>query len=257
MKTNREVLISAKNVKKSAGGTDILLGINLEIFAGDFTVIMGASGSGKSTLLYSLSGMDKATSGTIFYKDTEISSASEKQLARLRATEFSFVFQQMHLVSNLTLLENMLVAGYASECASRKERAKIPSKEMYKLTAALVQKMGLEKAAKKFPSQVSGGESQRAAIARAIVSHPKILFADEPTGSLNKANSDEVLKLFSALNVEGLSILMVTHDKNAALCGNRILYLEDGRIRGGLNFETADKSEREKMLEAWLKEMEW
>lgn len=245
-------LLSASGVRKSAGGVDILNGIDAEIFAGDFTVIMGASGSGKSTLLYALSGMDRVSAGRVIYDGQDITRFSERRLARLRAVDFSFVFQQIHMVSNLTIYENILAAG----CA-----AKVPMREVRRKTGDLIRRMGLSETAGKFPAQVSGGEAQRAAIARAVVSEPKILFADEPTGALNKAASADVLNLFAELNEGGLSVLMVTHDKNAALCGNRILYLEDGAIRGELNLGAAggaaENAEREKRLDDWLRKMKW
>ena len=154
----------------------VLDGIDIKIYEKDFTVIMGPSGAGKSTLLYSLSGMDQINGGHVLYRGREISSLSEKQMARLRAEEFGFVFQQTHLVSNLTLLENVLVAGYVGKKDSAekvKERAK-----------NLLQQMDVEEAKDRLPAQVSGGEAQRAAIARAMIGRPGLLFADEPTGSV-------------------------------------------------------------------------
>ena len=154
----------------------ILDGIDIKIYEKDFTVIMGPSGAGKSTLLYSLSGMDQINGGHVLYRGREISSLSEKQMARLRAEEFGFVFQQTHLVSNLTLLENVLVAGYVGRKDSAekvRERAK-----------NLLQQMDVEEAKDRLPAQVSGGEAQRAAIARAMIGRPGLLFADEPTGSV-------------------------------------------------------------------------
>ena len=154
----------------------ILDGIDIKIYEKDFTVIMGPSGAGKSTLLYSLSGMDQINGGNVLYRGREISSLSEKQMARLRAEEFGFVFQQTHLVSNLTLLENVLVAGYVGKKDSAekgRERAR-----------NLLQQMDVEEAKDRLPAQVSGGEAQRAAIARAMIGRPGLLFADEPTGSV-------------------------------------------------------------------------
>ena len=230
----------------------VLDGIDIKIYEKDFTVIMGPSGAGKSTLLYSLSGMDQINGGHVLYRGREISSLSEKQMARLRAEEFGFVFQQTHLVSNLTLLENVLVAGYVGKKDSAekvRERAK-----------NLLQQMDVEEAKDRLPAQVSGGEAQRAAIARAMIGRPGLLFADEPTGAFNQANTREVLGLLTDLNREGQSILMVTHDLRAASRGNRILYLEDGKVCDELSLEPYNEMEekqREREVSQWLSGLRW
>ena len=230
----------------------VLDGVDIKIYEKDFTVIMGPSGAGKSTLLYSLSGIDRINGGHVLYRGREISSLSEKQMARLRAEEFGFVFQQTHLVSSLTLLENVLVAGYVGRKDSAekiRERAK-----------NLLQQMDVEEAKDRLPAQVSGGEAQRAAIARAMIGRPGLLFADEPTGALNQANTREVLGLLTDLNREGQSILMVTHDLRAASRGNRILYLEDGKVCDELSLEPYNEMEekqREREVSQWLSGLRW
>lgn len=232
--------------------TDILNNIDVDIYQHDFTVIMGASGAGKSTLLYSLSGMDSITSGMIVYKGEQISGFTENQMAHLRSREFGFVFQQTHLVSNLTLYENVAVAGYVGKKAAPHETAE--------RAKSLLEQMRIGSASDRLPAQVSGGEAQRAAIARAMINDPGLLFADEPTGALNKSNSEEVLNLLSQLNRAGQSILMVTHDVRAALRGNRILYLEDGKILDALNlprYEESQARERESQLNGWLSALQW
>lgn len=241
-----------KAFSRSGENALILNKVNVEIYESDFTVIMGASGAGKSTLLYSLSGMDSITGGEIVYKGETISNYSENQMALLRAKEFGFVFQQTHLVSNLTLFENVAVAGYVGKAQS--------PKEVDKIAADLLAQMHLGSAKDRLPSQVSGGEAQRAAIARAMINGPGLIFADEPTGALNKSNSEEVLNLLSTLNGAGQSILMVTHDVRAAIRGNRILYLEDGRILDELAlpvYSTADAKERETKVTGWLSALQW
>lgn len=230
----------------------ILDGIDIEIYEKDFTVIMGPSGAGKSTLLYVLSGMDRISGGSVLYGDRDLSSLSENQMARLRAEEFGFVFQQTHLVSNLTLLENILVAGYVG----RKEN---PEK-VRERAAGLLRQMDVEEAKDRLPSQVSGGEAQRAAIARAMIGKPGLLFADEPTGALNKSNTHEVLGLLTDLNREGQSILMVTHDLQATARGNRILYLEDGKVCAELSlhpYNEMEEKQKESELNRWLSELRW
>ncbi len=249
-----EALLTAKEIVKTYPGAQepVLNRISAEIYLGDFTIIMGPSGAGKSTLLYALSGLDALSSGKVLYRDQELGTLSEKKLAELRSTEFGFVFQQTHLVSNLTLFENVAVAGYLEKGRSEKavnERAE-----------SLLAQMHVEKAKDRLPSQASGGEAQRAAIARAMINRPGLLFADEPTGALNRKNSEEVMNLLTALNQEGQSILMVTHDVKAAIRGTRILYLEDGKILDEISlpsFDAQAEKEREEKVSAWLTSMSW
>lgn len=213
---------------------------------------MGSSGAGKSTLLYALSGMDSITGGSVTFRGREIGSLSGKEAARLRAKEFGFVFQQTYLVSNLTLFENVAVAGFAAKAGS--------TKEIREKAERLLREMHAENAADRLPSQVSGGEAQRAAVARAMIKDPVLLFADEPTGALNQANSEEVMDLFTGMNHSGQSILMVTHDVRAAMRGNRILYLEDGRILDDLDLPpycTEDRKARETRLLNRLSALRW
>lgn len=252
----KKVLLEGKEICKTVSqdgvAAPILNQVTVALYEGDFTVIMGASGAGKSTLLYSLSGMDSITSGAVFYQGRKISGLSEKEMAQLRAKEFGFVFQQAHLVSSLTLFENVAVAGYAGGGSS--------PKEVRKEVSALLEQMGAEKAKNRLPSQASGGEAQRAAIARAMINHPGLIFADEPTGALNQSNSQEVLNLLTQLNEGGQSILMVTHDVRAAVRGSRILYLEDGRLVDELSLPgycTGEAKEREEKITRWLSSLRW
>lgn len=249
-------ILSARDLCKSfahnGGQNHILNHVDADIYEGDFTVVMGASGSGKSTLLYALSGMDTASAGQVIFKDQNIVKYSENQLARLRRENFGFVFQQMQLVSNLSLFENVAVSGYLNH--------KNSTEQVNRHTEELFEIMGISKVASHLPSQVSGGEQQRAAIARAVINSPELLFADEPTGALNRNNTTEVLNLLTKLNSEGQSILMVTHDTRAALRASRILYLEDGRIIGELTltpYSDQEAKNRENQVNAWLSSMEW
>lgn len=251
-----KTLLQIKNViKEFRNGNDltrILNGINLEIYKGDFTVIMGPSGSGKSTLMYCISGMDKVTDGEVLYNGECISKYNEKKVAKLRSGEFGFVFQQMHLVSNLNLFENVAVPGYLNKGKS--------NEEVNERAEELFVSVNLKERMKHLPSQVSGGEQQRAAIARAMINSPKLLFADEPTGALNRKNTEEVLKLFTQINRDGQSILMVTHDIRVAVRATRIIYLEDGQVVGELNLEPYDdntEKEREAKINYWLTSLSW
>ena len=253
MKTS---ILSAKDLCKSfahnGGQLHIISNVDLDIYEGDFTVIMGASGSGKSTLLYALSGMDRATSGSVMYGGQDIAKLKEKKLAELRHTDFGFVFQQMHLVSNLTIFENVAVTGYLNKSAS--------AKETNSRVDELLEQMSISHIKTHLPSQVSGGEQQRCAIARAVINKPKLIFADEPTGALNRKNTADVLDLLTELNREGQSILMVTHDIRAAARASRILYLSDGKILGDLPlppYKEEDIKSREAQINAWLTSLEW
>ena len=252
----KQTILSAKGLCKSfahnGGQVHILSGMDLDIYQGDFTVIMGASGSGKSTLLYALSGMDRATAGSVSYKNGDLVTMSEKQLTALRRSDFGFIFQQMHLVSNLTLRENITVPGYLN----RKRTAA----ETDRRADELLEQMGLSHIKDHLPAQCSGGEQQRCAVARAIIHEPELLFADEPTGALNKRNTTEVLDLLTALNAAGQSILMVTHDARAALRASRIIYISDGKAVGELSlapYTAESEKHREAQVSAWLTAMEW
>ncbi len=270
----KDIILSAKDVQKSFSNngdiTSVLTNVSMDIYKGDFTVIMGSSGSGKSTLLYALSGMDKATAGDVIYKRPEeksgkervvnITSLKEKKMSEIRTRDFGFVFQQMHLVSNLSLFENVAVTGYLY-----KERSAADTK---KKAEELLERMGLSEVKSHIPSRVSGGEQQRCAIARAVINDPAIIFADEPTGALNRRNTKEVLDLLTELSESGQSIVMVTHDIKSAIHGNRILYLEDGNIVGELELSrygeknpagevVQDKKAREAQVNAWLESLDW
>lgn len=252
----KPVLLQGRGICKEfpqGGQKNLVLNhVDIDIYQGDFTVIMGASGAGKSTLLYALSGMDRITEGELLYKGKQISAFPEGKMASLRAKEFGFVFQQTNLVSNLTLFENVAVAGYVGKLR--------PFKEVDRVAGTLLSQMGIKGAKERLPAQVSGGEAQRAAIARAMINDPGLIFADEPTGALNKSNSQEVLGLLSGLNHMGQSILMVTHDVGAAIRGNRLLYLEDGAVIDELAlppFEGSDSKERESRVNTWLSSLRW
>ena len=214
----------------------VIKNLDLEIREKDFTVIMGASGSGKSTLLYALSGMDTPTLGRVFFGDKDISKYTNDQLAVFRRENCGFVFQSIYLLENMTVFDNIK-------------------------TEELLKKVGIgEKLWDKYPNQLSGGECQRVGIVRAVINDPKILFADEPTGSLNSASSRDVLDIFTELNSKGQSIVMVTHDMKTALRGNRVIYLRDGAVIGEHempSFGTNDIRSRQEGLQRFLDDMGW
>ena len=203
----------------------VIKNLDLEIYKGDFTVIMGNSGSGKSTLLYSLSGMDRPTIGTVTYytgQSTEISKFNNDKLAIFRKDHVGFVFQQNYLNDSMSALDNILVCGFLKD----KSRKEIVERAKQLLTKVEME----ERDWKKFPTQLSGGQQQRVAVVRGVINSPEVLFADEPTGALNSQNTDNVLDILSELNDEGQSIVMVTHTFKAAERGNRVIYLADGVI---------------------------
>lgn len=251
----KSVIIQTEKLCKtfSTGGRQqhVLKNLDLSIYEGDFTVIMGASGSGKSTLLYALSGMDQPTLGTVKYGDTEITGMNVSQMAVFRRKNCGFVFQQIHLLDNMSVLDNVLAAGL------------LVSKDK-KGTAArarqLLDQAGItEEDWDKFPAQLSGGEAQRVGIVRAMINEPKIIFADEPTGALNSAFGTQVLDTMSALNRNGQSLVVVTHDVKTARRASRVIYLRDGVICGEciLGAYESHSEERHAKLNGFLGEMGW
>ncbi|MGN0462616.1 MAG: ABC transporter ATP-binding protein [Ruminococcus sp.] len=251
----KEVVISARNLKKSFKTQDmeqvIFENLNLDIYKGDFTVIMGSSGAGKSTLMYSLSGMDRPTEGEIEFCGQNITGLSDDKLAVFRRKNCGFVFQQIYLLEKMSLMDNVITAG-ALVNSNRKEIVKRAKKLFEMVNIPPVTQ-------KKFSTQISGGEAQRAGIVRAVINSPNVVFADEPTGALNSNNSDAVLDVFTKLHNSGQSIIMVTHDKKSALRGNRVIYLKDGEIFGecDLGSYEPNNGERTAKLNSFLAEMGW
>lgn len=248
-------IISAKNLVKTFSNNGvtqtIINNLDLEIYENDFTIIMGSSGAGKSTLMYSLSGMDMPTSGAIEFCGEDITKINSDKLAVFRRKKCGFVFQQIYMLDKMSLLDNALTAGLL---------VNKNKKEVIKRAKELFSKVNLpETTIRKCVNQVSGGEAQRAGIVRAAINKPVCLFADEPTGALNSENSKAVLDVFTNLNNEGQSIIMVTHDKKSALRGNRIIYLKDGKICGELRLDKykEDSEERNTKLDNFLKDMGW
>lgn len=251
----KEILLKTEGLSKSfsSGGAlqHVLKNVDLELYKGDFTVIMGASGAGKSTLLYALSGMDTPSLGKITFSEKVISDFSSDGLAVFRREHCGFVFQQIYLIDSMSVFDNVMAAGLLlnRDKAALVKRAK-------ELVAAVDIS---EETQQKFPTQISGGEAQRAGIVRALINTPEILFADEPTGALNSQTGMDVLNTLTEFNERGQSVVMVTHDMRSARRGNRILYLKDGSILGecDLGKYRPDDSERHKKLSTFLSEMGW
>lgn len=251
----RDILIKTEDLCKSfiigKNGNHVLKNLNIEIYKGDFTVIMGSSGSGKSTLLYALSTMDNPTSGKVELLGKDISKINEEKASEIRNKDISFIFQGINLLPDLTIYENVTYAAIYN----RKNK-----KEVIERANKLLKDLDLYEHREKYPSEVSGGMQQRVAIARAVINNPQIIFGDEPTGALNSSTGKMVLDILSDMNNEGQSIVMVTHDMKTALRANRILYIKDGRIDGELNlgkYTEENINERKERLQEFLEEKSW
>jgi len=251
----KEVIIKTDKLSKSfsIGGRQqhILKNLDLEIYKGDFTVIMGSSGAGKSTLLYALSGMDQPSLGSIQYAGKEITKMNDDQLAVFRRKHCGFIFQQIHLVDSMSIMDNAISTGMLT---GQKQ------KDLKKKAGKLFERVGITEAMTgKFPSQLSGGEAQRAAMVRAVINDPDVVFADEPTGALNSAGVKAVLDVLTEINRAGQSVVMVTHDIKSARRANRILYLRDGGVIGECHpgeYVSGDKTRHEK-IRKFLEDMGW
>ena len=251
----REIQLKTESLSKSfsSGGVmqHVLKNIDLQLYKGDFTVIMGASGAGKSALLYALSGMDTPSLGTITFGNETISDMSSDKLAVFRRRHCGFVFQQIYLIDGMNVMDNVLAAGLLVN-KDKKELTR-RARELFRAVDIT------EEMQRKFPTQISGGEAQRVGIARALINSPEILFADEPTGALNSQMGLDVLDTLTGFNEQGQSVVMVTHDMRSARRGNRILYLKDGIIMGECDlgkYKPGDRQRHEK-LAAFLSEMGW
>ena len=233
---------------------NVLRNVNFIVENGEMVAIMGPSGSGKSTLLYAISGMDGATSGTVLFDGKDITKLNSNDLAVLRLDEMGFIFQQMYMMKNLTILDNIVLPAMESK------KIKESKKEKNKRGEELMRKLDIIEVADNDINEVSGGQLQRACICRSIINKPKVLFADEPTGALNRSSSNDVMEELVKLNKEGATLIMVTHDAKVAAKCSRILYIVDGYIKGEyrnpIDVHVQDK-DRERMLNNWLMELGW
>lgn len=209
-----------KDLVKSFGPVQVLKGIDLTVGDGEYLAVMGRSGAGKSTLLNIMAGLERATSGSVTYNGADLGACPEKKLAELRLREFGFIFQFYNLIQELTLYENItLPLELDGKAADRREADE------------LIERLGLADRAASFPSTLSGGEQQRAAIARAVLHKPKVLFADEPTGNLDGESAQDFLRLLGDIRGRtGCAVVLVTHDAAVAACADRVLRIADGRI---------------------------
>jgi putative ABC transport system ATP-binding protein len=234
---------------------NVLKNVNFIVKEGEMVAVMGPSGSGKSTLLYAVSGMDHITAGSVNFLGDNICELNSEELADLRLDEMGFIFQQMYMLKNLTVLDNIILPA----CQSRKYRKS--RKEVVKSGQDLMRKLSIIEIADNDINEVSGGQLQRACICRSMINNPKVIFADEPTGALNRTASEEVMTELTKINQEGTTIMLVTHDVKVAAKCTRVMYIVDGNIRGEYNFSECNKDgklvERERVLSNWLMEMGW
>ena len=234
---------------------NVLKNVNFSIDEGEMVAVMGPSGSGKSTLLYAVSGMDAVTSGQVEFDGKNIAKMGQKELADLRLDDMGFIFQQMYMLKNLTVLDNIILPAVQSKKLGENK------KETTLRGQSLMRKLGIIETADKDITEVSGGELQRACICRSLINKPKMIFADEPTGALNRSASDEVMDELAKINAEGTTILLVTHDVKVAAKCSRVMYLVDGNIKGEYNLgrytSPAELRQRERNLNNWLMDMGW
>lgn len=233
---------------------NVLKNVNFTIEEGEMVAVMGSSGSGKSTLLYAVSGMDDATGGEVLFDGRDITKLGANELAGIRLDEMGFIFQQMYMMKNLTILDNIVLPAVQS----RKTRESV--KEKIARGEELMRKLGIIEVADHDINEVSGGQLQRACICRSMMNKPRILFADEPTGALNRVSSDEVIEELVKLNAEGTTIMMVTHDAKVAAKCERVLYIVDGNIKGEFvndRRKEVPEKEIERNLNNWLLDLGW
>ena len=220
-------LLTVKHLKKvyttRFGGNKVeaLRDVNFSVEEGEYVAIMGESGSGKTTLLNILANLDKPTQGTVFLEDTDCSKIREKDLAAFRRDKLGFVFQEFNLLDTFSVEDNIYLPLVL---------AQVNYREMEQRLKPIAEKLGITELLKKYPYEISGGQKQRVAVARALITNPRIILADEPTGALDSKATDELLRLFGEINRSGQTILMVTHSVKAASHAGRVLFIKDGEV---------------------------
>ena len=253
-------ILEVKNLCKtyivSKRQNNVLKNVNFTVSEGERTAVMGPSGSGKSTLLYTVSGMDGITSGEVLFCGKSITAMGERELADLRLDEMGFIFQQMYMLKNLTVLDNIILPAAQSKKNTESRR------QTDERGRALMRRLGIDDVGGNDINEVSGGQLQRACICRSMINNPRMIFADEPTGALNRSASDEVMNELLSLNRDGTTVMCVTHDPKVAVKCSRVLYIMDGGIVGEKEMGHFDGSgkefrDRERELNNWLIEQGW
>ena len=231
---------------------NVIKNVSFKVNQGEMVAIMGPSGSGKSTLLYTVSGMDRLTAGEVEFVGKNIEKLNDNELAKLRLDDMGFIFQQMYMLKNLSVLDNIILPAVKST------KTKESKTEITERGLKLMKKLGIEDVANNDINEVSGGQLQRACICRSMINNPKVIFADEPTGALNRTSSDEVMNELTKLNDEGTTIMLVTHDSKVAAKCSRVLFIVDGNIKGEFNLDkNSSLRDKERSLNNWLMEMGW
>ncbi len=252
MNTILEVKDLCKTYITNKRQNNVLRNVDLHIDEGEMVAVMGPSGSGKSTLLYTVSGMDRMTAGEVKFCGKDISKLKDDELAKLRLDDMGFIFQQMYMLKNLTVLDNVILP------ACKTDKTKETRAETVRRGRDLMRRLGIDDTADNDINEVSGGQLQRACICRSMINSPKMIFADEPTGALNRTSSEEVMEELTKLNEDGTTIMLVTHDSKVAAKCTRVLFIVDGNIKGEYNIEREEtQRDRERGLNNWLLEMGW
>ena len=215
---NGMALLELKNVSKIYGDLKALNDVSIKVEKGEWVAIMGPSGSGKSTMMNIIGCMDRPSLGEVLLDGVDISKEPQKKLTDIRRDKIGLIFQQFHMVTYLTAVENVMVSQYYHSMPDEEEALEA------------LERVGLRERAKHLPSQLSGGEQQRVCVARALINHPELILADEPTGNLDETNENIVLDLFRRLHDEGTTLIVVTHDPEVAEAAQRTIVLEHGRV---------------------------
>lgn len=252
-----EVKALTKKYREGTMENKVVDNVDMQVNEGEFVMIMGASGSGKTSLLHLIAGIDHFDSGMIRYarsnQTVDFSQMNENETAMFRRTNIGIVFQQQCLIPDLTVYENIMLPVMLGRNRNEKD-------SMKDTVLNLCGKFGLEEHIRKYPSQLSGGQQQRAAILRAVINRPPLLLCDEPTGSLNSAQSEMVMDLLNELNKNGQTIVLVTHDVKVAARGRRVIYIKDGHTAGELKFTDDNPrlvTHREEELMSFLQQRGW
>ena len=252
MKTILEVKDLCKTYIVNKRQNNVLCNISFTINGGEMVAVMGPSGSGKSTLLYTVSGMDKMTAGDVYFCGRNMASLNENELAKMRLDDMGFIFQQMYMMKNLSVLDNIILPAVKSNKIKESRKATVQRGQ------DLMRKLGIIETMDNDINEVSGGQLQRACICRSMINNPQMIFADEPTGALNRTSSEEVMNELTKLNNDGTTIMLVTHDAKVAAKCTRLLFLVDGNIKGEYNINRGlALRDRERDLNNWLLEMGW
>ena len=249
-----ETIIDVKGLCKTyvikKNSNNVLRNIDFTLNEGEFVTIMGPSGSGKSTLLYTVSGMDRATAGDISFLGKNYADMNDREMAKIRLVSMGFIFQQMYMMRKLCILDNILLPGYHAELTDRKS--------VREEAEMLMRRLDIMEIADNEVNEVSGGQLQRACLCRALINHPKVLFADEPTGALNSKAAGEVVNELVKVNRDGTAVMMVTHSARVAAASDRVIYLIDGHTEGCMELgkleDEADITQRERQINKWLME---